>query len=287
MSSIGHVLNMEDLVVDDCFEISINSSSLFRACRGEWEHLGGEHPNAEQHLIHLFGTAPPLLGRRRRVTAVHPEIKTRHEAAEDVRTSLPGPLFTESNVACDLTRPATNAYEHFVDMACIGRTVFRDRLASRGSSPSAHHRKLETWFDTARLIRTRRMLKDELGDDPHAWRIVTESTALSDRVPLFENMRRLAASVEAISTLPDTWNKLRKDHLKRERLRRALSVAGTCPANFQACPDQSCVPIGQLDTCPPGCPGTYGTISCALDTADQAVQNFDLSQAYDDFETCW
>jgi hypothetical protein len=289
LSPIGHALNFEDT---KDYEVCLNGTALFHAAtHAEWTYLGTcddrgrdlqispANPQrvARDMLLHAFGKAPVIVSMEERRRITQERERTREEAANEIKRATKGSLFDIPGfVHCDLTSVGKTPYEQFVDMACIGRAIFAPSEAPRG-------RRMDALFDIAHLIRSRRMLIEGL--DSTNWHVAFQSSELTDRIPMFKSIRRLAMAVEAGASIPNRWVKYEAAHKEREQQRRALFTTGTCAAGLQVCPDRSCVAPGT--PCPEGCPDWFGPPMCALNSAESTIAGFNPAALYQSTETCW
>ena len=248
LTRVGHVLNMEDLEVDDCYQININNTALYDVCLHGWERLDGAVPQ-RRLLNQLFPEAP---------LPVFWEKGARRQLQDPAALGEP------------LKLPRTNdPYKQFLNMIHIGRSLI----------PSATNHSQASWTntftDSIRLFKSRRLLY-QLTKDVN---VLVESTALSDRVPMFSKWQRIVIAYKNLMTL--------KNDAPFERSRRKLSFTSNCPSGYQYCADGTCILLTQQ--CSSNCrlQSTLDYTHCYLQRAEQAVNGWDPVSFISGTVDCW
>jgi hypothetical protein len=290
MSAQGNVHNILDLgAAFRGYEVCLNGSSLFHVHDDGWEHVGGcgpgaPHPNARRHLLDTFPDLPPPAFRAwpaRPARALAASV-TRDQAAATYAQMTGGPLFELAGMQCDLQHSDGTPYQRFVDTMCIAGVVFQ-KMGTQGGQPPQQARGLsERALELAGFLHTRRLLYDASGGDLSA---LFETSRATDKWPLFERMAAVAQGFRDVGRGLDALKERSRRH--RERARR-MDALNSCPDGFAACPDRSCVPIGQEGACPTTClPGILNGLICQTHRATRAVQTFDPLQYYAGWRKCW
>lgn len=311
LTAAGHLFNVE-VLERDSYEICVNSTSLFKAGRGSWEHLGScgvqeESPNARRHLEETFGTVPVLKDLAPRRVLDQKKPKTQSEQVAGLKQVVAQHDFSASGRVCDLSRKSNDPFEQHAALGCINEAVIvrnlRHTKGGYGRSarsgrrlqepPAAHSwsaKTLEFWsgvHETAKFVRRRAEVYAELEGHP---RRLQETLALTPATKNYQGLRALrsaVASLEAVSRMPSHVQEVVRRRRERRLERRGLDSILNCPDPTETyCCTGQCVPAGQA--CPNLTPSnTYQQWICAIQSAQASVDSFDETSAFDSFVDCW